>query len=80
MLKTQMIRVIRGQFPTATEVCLLGEFSHWSTAATPMMRVGVGMWEARRDASARLTPAWFIVFDTGQRLGRLVHRSPSDTR
>jgi hypothetical protein len=79
LFKTQMIRVIRARFPRATGVCLLGEFNHWSTIATPMVRVGVGIWEARLDASDRLRGVWFFVFDTGERFGRLVHGSPWET-
>jgi len=79
ILRTQMIRVIRAKFPAAADVHLLGEFNDWSTVATPMMFVGVGIWEARLDASAQLRNVWFLVLDTGQRFGRLVRGFPSDT-
>jgi 1,4-alpha-glucan branching enzyme len=75
-----MIRVIRAQFPEATDVCLLGEFNNWSTAATPMMQIGLGIWEARLEASAQLKQVWFFVFDTSRRFGRLVRGTPIDAQ
>jgi hypothetical protein len=72
------IRVVHAQFPKASDVCLLGEFNNWSTTATPMRRVGAGTWEARLEASVRLGNVCFFVYDTGQRIGRLVHGSPVD--
>jgi hypothetical protein len=79
IFKTPMIRVIHAQFPAASAVNMVGKFNDWSTVATPMMLVGVGVWEARLDASAQLRDVWFFVLDAGQRLGRLVHGSCSDT-
>ena len=46
-IQTQMIRVIRVEFPMAYAVCLVGAFNNWSTVDTPMVPVGSGMWEAR---------------------------------
>ena len=77
-VNTQMVRVIRAQFPTASDVCLVGEFNNWSTAATPMIPVGSGVWEARLEASIRLQQVWFFVYDTGRRIGRLVRGTPSE--
>ena len=78
--RSPMVRVVRAEFPEATDVCLLGEFNNWSTAATPMMQVGLGVWEARLEASDRLQQAWFFVFEAGRRFGRLVRGCGIDTQ
>ena len=78
--KTPMIRVIHAPFPAAAAVHLVGEFNDWSTCATPMLCVGLGIWEARLDASAHLRDVWFFVLEAGQRFGRLVHGCPSDSQ
>jgi hypothetical protein len=73
-----MIRVIRVQFPTACEVCLVGAFNNWSTVDTPMVLVGAGMWEVRLEASIPPQSLWFFVYDAGRRFGRLVRGSPAN--
>ena len=78
--KTPMIRVIHAQFPAASAVHLVGEFNDWSNSATPMLCVGLDIWEARLDASAHLREVWFFVLDAGQNLGRLVHGCPADSQ
>jgi hypothetical protein len=77
--RSPLVRVVRAQFPEAIDVWLLGEFNHWSTTDTPMMRVGAGTWEAHLEASAPLGRVWFFVFDAGERFGHLVRGASSDT-
>jgi hypothetical protein len=77
-VNTQMVRVIRAQFPAASDVCLVGEFNNWSTAATPMIPVGSGVWEARLEASIHMPQIWFFVYDASRCFGRLVRGAPSE--
>ncbi len=66
---------VRGDFPDAEAVYLLGPFNRWSTSATPMHYAGNGEWSTELSSSSAFNLSFFVWY-TGERCGHLVRPPP----
>ena len=62
---------LRGHFPDAEAVYLLGPFNRWSTTATPMRRGDGCEWLAELPTSSAFNLSFFVWY-AGERCGHLV--------
>ncbi len=68
---------VRGHFPDAEAVYLLGPFNRWSTNATPMHHNGDGEWFTELPKSSAHNLSFFVWY-SGEKCGRLIRALPVD--
>ncbi len=70
-------RVVRGHFPDASAVYVVGEFNRWSTTATPMVRDRTGQWVATINDDSQSGRYCYFVWNRGERFAKVRHPEAS---
>ncbi|MCX5661495.1 MAG: hypothetical protein NTW19_17590 [Planctomycetota bacterium] len=77
-LKARGTLVFEERFPDAQAVFALGHFNNWSTTATPLTAIGLGVWKLTVPSGVDVKDRCFFVLGKGEIFGRVCSHCEDD--